>query len=245
MMKREILIAGAVLAVGVGIAVWNVMDEISTICRDYDYAMQNPEPDIVLPTHDTPDASNLLPPFNGMSTDWSGTDLAGWWRYDIPVEYKKTGGCLPDIVQVYLYCLCKQKNIDYPMVLALIEVSSGYRYDAEGGNGEMGYMLVRYDNHKDREEVKNEAALLNPYINLSVGVEYLAELSDRFIAKDEVLTVYKYGSICVAENFFSQGIYHSDYSDKVLEVRERILKDLDTRKTEVWYQAAEEGEQNE
>lgn len=241
MMKRGLFLAGAMLVAGTAIMIWNVLDDISAISRDYDYMMENPEPDIVLPSHDTPDVSNLLPPFNGMSTDWAGTDLEGWWRYDIPEEYKITGGCLPDVVQVYLHCLCRQKNIDYAMVLAMIEVSSGYRYDAEGGNGEMGYMQVRYGCHKDREEVKNEAALLNPYINLSVGVEYLAELSDHFIAKDEVLTAYKYGAAGAAENYFDQGIYHSDYSDIVLSVRERILKDLDARKTEAWYQAAEGG----
>lgn len=241
MMNKGWLFLGALLATGTAAVVWNVMDEITTICEDYDYAMQHPEEDIVLPPNDSPNMADLMPPFDSMSTDWSASNLEGWWRYQIPEEYRVNGGYLPDVVQVYLYCLCDAHNIDYAMVLAMIEVESGYRHDAIAKDGGVGYMQVMYKWHADRLEGQGEEALRNPYVNLRVAVEYLAELSDKYIAKDEVLTAYNYGVVGAKKKYFNQGKYHSPYSDKVLEVRKRILKELDARKTEVWYRAAENG----
>lgn len=240
-MKKELLLAGAALAVGLGAAIWNIAEEAASIAADMDYAMQNPEPEISLPANDTPDISNIEPPFKSMSADWSGTDLAGWWRYDIPEEYKEKGGCLPDIVQVYTYCLCRQHGLDYAMVLAMMEVGSGYRYDARRDDGGIGYLQVVQEyltgdmGGMSDEAIRN--SLCNPYMNIRIALEHLAELADRFIAMDEMLTAYHYGVAGAYRSYFNQNVYHSPYSDKVQETRARILMDLEDRKTEVWYQA--------
>lgn len=236
MMKRGFLLAGAALAVGAAIVIWNVAAEIASICRDFDYMVQNPEPDIPLPLHDCPDLSDMEPPFNSMSMDWGMGDLDGWWRYEIPEAYQRTGGYLPDLVQIYLYCLCKQMDVDYPMVLAMIEVESGYQYDARSADGGIGYMQIRYEAHKDRMGGAAEETLKNPYTNIRIGMDYLKELSDRFISKDEVLTAYNYGVTGAYKNFWNDSVYNSPYSDKVLGKRERIMEDLEKRKYEVFSQ---------
>ena len=75
------------------------------------------------------DPDNYVYPFNTMSTDWDGSVYDnGFKLYEIPEEYAREGGCFPEVVQVYLWCLCEQRDIDYYMVVALIERESGYKW---------------------------------------------------------------------------------------------------------------------
>lgn len=87
---------------------------------------------------------NYTYPYNTMSADW-GSEVYedGFSYYEIPQEYKDAGGCFPEIVQVYLWCECKEYGVDYYMVLALIERESGYHWDKVGDNGNSkGYMQI-------------------------------------------------------------------------------------------------------
>ncbi len=87
---------------------------------------------------------NYTYPYNTMSADW-GAEVyeEGFRYYEIPQEYKDAGGCFPEIVQVYLWCECKEYGVDYYTVLALIERESGYHWDKVGDNGNSkGYMQI-------------------------------------------------------------------------------------------------------
>lgn len=57
-----------------------------------------------------------------MSADW-GAELyeSGFKYYQIPQEYIDEGGCFPEAVQAYLWCLCEERGINYYVVVALIE----------------------------------------------------------------------------------------------------------------------------
>jgi len=127
--------------------------------------------------HDTPETDGLKAPFNQMSMDWSGADLNGWWRYTIPDEYSRTGGYLPDLVQVFTFCLCKGNNIRYSLVLALIEAESGYHYDAVSAANDIGYMQVNYKWHMDKMEGGRSAstevtANISGMMRCEEGIEY-------------------------------------------------------------------------
>ncbi|MCD8098046.1 MAG: lytic transglycosylase domain-containing protein [Lachnospiraceae bacterium] len=172
--------------------------------------------------HDLPDTSGLMYPFNTVSFDWDEATLDGWRHYNIPTEYEETGGYLPDVVQVYTYGLCKEKGLDYSMVLALIEVESGYKYDAVSVSGAVGYMQIVSRYHSEY----SEEALLNPYLNIETGIDYLSELSERFSSQEEVLTAYHYGTVGAYALYWNKGRMGSPYSDTVLEVAERIQEEL-------------------
>ena len=49
------------------------------------------------------DPDNFIEPFNRMSCDWGAGDTDGLTLYQIPEEYKRTGGKFPQVVQVYTY----------------------------------------------------------------------------------------------------------------------------------------------
>lgn len=183
--------------------------------------------------HDTPDTDALSYPFNQMSADWAGEDLNGWWRYSIPGDFERTGGYLPDIVQVYTYCLCKQSGIRYSLVLALIEIESGYQYDALSETNDIGYMQVNYKWQQDKMPDMTERALYNPYVNIRVGIGYLAELSEEFTTEEAVLTAYHYGPSGAYNRCYKDASITSDYADKVLEASTRIEGELKAREAVV------------
>lgn len=181
--------------------------------------------------HDNPDLEELEFPFNQMSADWGAGDIDGWWRYAIPEKYTKIGGYLPDLVQVYTYCLCRQQGIRYPLVLALIEVESGYQYDAASSAGDIGYMQVNYKWQQDKMEGLKEKALYNPYTNIQVGIRYLVELSESFDTEAGVLTAYKYGPSGARSRCFNDPEITSEYAEKVLAAAERIEGELEHRES--------------
>lgn len=238
MKKRWLLLAGLALFAGISF-LWAVAREMGKLGSDLEEASRETERELILPAHDEPEITGLAAPFSSMSADWGAGDLDGWWHYEIPEAYKRTGGYLPDLVQVYLYCLCKRDGLDYPMVLAMIEVESGYRYDVAASGGGIGYLQVVYSAHADRIPGAGEEVLTNPYTNIRVALEYLKELSDRFDTREKVLTAYSYGVTGAYRNFWNAGKDTSPYADHVLEVRERIAEELDVRKTEAQIEAME------
>ena len=88
------------------------------------------------------EAEQIPYPFNLMSHDWGGEELEGWEPYQIPAEYEKTGGYLPECMQQFTYIICQQNGIDYALALAIMEVESGYKWDAYCSEGSQGYMQV-------------------------------------------------------------------------------------------------------
>lgn len=238
MMNKGWIIAGAAFLAGMGF-LYLVGEEAAKMCEEMmePCTLEQENETIMTFTpvgskHDIPNLTGLEAPFSSMSADWGEGDIDGWRRYNIPEEYKANGGYFPEIVQVYLYCLCRKHDLDYPMVIAMIEVESGYRYDAQSEDGGLGYLQVVYEWHKDRMAGLHEDALLNPYINIRIAVDYLSELKDRFIADDEVLTAYNYGVTGAKENFWDKGVYQSPYSDRVLAIRNRIHEELKRRSQE-------------
>lgn len=105
-----------------------------------------PEPvQTTQPTGSTTEEAEAYP-FNLMSFDWDGEALDGWTRYEVPEDYADNGGYLPECMQQYTYIICKQYGVEYTLVLAIIEIESGYRWDASCKEGSTGY------NQTDRKE---------------------------------------------------------------------------------------------
>lgn len=82
--------------------------------------------------------------------------------------------------------------------------------------------------HEDRMERLNCQNLLDPYQNVHVGVDYLAELLDRYGGSyEKALTAYQYGPTGAYKYFFSAGVDASPYAKEVLAVAERIEAELE------------------
>ncbi len=181
-----------------------------------------PEPvQTTQPTGSTTEEAEAYP-FNLMSFDWDGEALDGWTRYEVPEDYADNGGYLPECMQQYTYIICKQYGVEYTLALAIIEIESGYRWDASCKEGSTGYMQVLPKWHKERMRRLNVDNVENPYFNVLVGVDYLAELQERFDTEAEVLTAYNYGVAGAYEHVWNKGLTETEYSREVQQAKERI-----------------------
>lgn len=201
------------------------------------YSTEEEEPEVIIEANtldkEEPykmDRESYIEPYCSMSADW-GSELyeSGFVYYKIPKKLKEEGGCLPEIVQVYIWSLCNQTNIDYYMVLALIEEESGYKYDliGDGGNS-IGYMQVYEYFHKDKMEEENVESLLDPYGNIRVGINYLSEIEDKYgVSSGDncVLMVYNMGE-SRAKELWNKGTYSSEYSRRILQRAKEIKQEL-------------------
>lgn len=165
-------------------------------------------------------------PFNMMSQDWSAEDVEGFYYHEISDEAKAAGGTMPVIIQVYTYIVCRQCGVDYEMVLALIERESLCRWDIIGDDGEStGYMQIQERWHKDRMERLGVYDLKNPFQNIRVGVDYMAELQERTGGNNmDTLAAYNYGYAGAKRCLWDEGVHEYTYNTEIMK-RAQELKE--------------------
>lgn len=175
----------------------------------------------------TEDPQNYEWPYDAMSSDWGGEEMEGFQLYQIPNEYIKTGGKLPEVVQVYTFCLCREYGVDYSTVLAIIQTESGFCWEAQSQSA-FGYMQVIPSQHQDRIQRLSVEDIKNPYGNIRVGVDYLAELLQKYDGDyHKALTAYRWGPTGANRKYFSKGEEKSKYSKAVTKTAQRIRAEIE------------------
>ena len=131
--------------------------------------------------------------------------------YNVPLDYD---------LQLYIIQTCEELNIDAGVVMAMIFYESSYQADAIGdGGNSLGLMQIQERWHKERMERLDVDNLLNPYQNVTVGIDLLAELLDEYDGNVEMaLCAYNAGRTGADQYWFSKGEYSNDYSRKVVEL---------------------------
>ena len=131
--------------------------------------------------------------------------------YNVPLDYD---------LQLYIIQTCEELNIDAGVVMAMIFYESSYQVDAIGdGGNSVGLMQIQERWHKERMERLDVDNLLNPYQNVTVGIDLLAELLDEYNGNVEMaLMAYNAGRGGAEEYWFSNGEYSNEYSQKVTEL---------------------------
>lgn len=158
-----------------------------------------------------------------MSEDWGSDDVEGFVFYELPEEYKRTGGYLPEKMQIYTRCLCKQYDVPYALVLAMIECESGYVFDAVGDDGNsIGYMQIYEKWHIDRMERLGVNDLKNPYHNVLVGIDFLSYLLEKYGTVQDALAAYNYGEKGAREHLWNNGIYVYSYNRQIMQRMKEI-----------------------
>ena len=137
--------------------------------------------------------------------------------YDVPLDAE---------LQVFIIRLCEEKHIEPSIVIAMIEKESQYDADAIGdGGASYGLMQIQPRWHQGRMDRLGVTDLLDPRQNVTVGVDYLLEMIDRYNGDIEcALMAYNAGCGGANQHWFSKGIYSNAYSQGVLE-RARTLRE--------------------
>ncbi len=165
--------------------------------------------------------------FGTVSQDY-GDELDGFTLYTIPEEYALYGGYFPEEVQKYTYCLCKQYGVRYSLVVAMIERESGYQYDRIGDDGQsMGYMQIWQSAHTDRMERLGVSDLKDPYQNIRVGVNYIAELIEKYGTMQDALAAYNYGEAGAKKHLWSNGVFVYDYNQTIMSRMKEIEEEME------------------
>ncbi len=138
-----------------------------------------------------------------------------FYIYDVPLE---------DELQLYIVRLCEEHHIDPAVVMGMAQRESQFEADAIGDGGDaLGMWQVQPKWHQDRMDKLAVIDLLDPYQCVTVAVDYLSELLDRYDGDiEKALTSYNQGSY--------KGVV-SNYAKAVIKNSENIKKGM----KQVWY----------
>ena len=127
-------------------------------------------------------------------------------------------------IEAYTVEIGEKYNICPELIQAIIERESSYDPYAKNGNC-IGLMQVSQRWHADRMEELGVTNLYDPYSNILVGTDYLAELFDEAIQSgrgdDLYYVLMRYNlKTSTANRRWESG----DYSDYAIEVSERAAE---------------------
>lgn len=81
----------------------------------------------------------------------------------------------------HLYQLCVENRLDPAFVLSVIQVESSFRADAVSSAGAVGLMqLMPETARRYGPRHVSKKSLVDPFLNLEIGVRYLRTLQDRY-----------------------------------------------------------------
>ena len=102
---------------------------------------------------------------------------------------------LSELVQDYIFAECERYGIAPAVVVAIIEKESTYDRYAIGDNGRsFGLMQIQPRWHLKRMIALDCTDLFEPIKNVTVGINYLAELQNRYGDITKALVAYNAGS---------------------------------------------------
>lgn len=132
--------------------------------------------------------------------------------YDVP---------LSDDLQLYISQLCGEYGVDTPLVLAIIGQESNYNAEALGdGGNSIGLMQIQPQHHQQRMDKLGVTDLTDPYQNVTVGIDLLADLMGENKGTEWAVTAYNAGA-GTADYNKAIGI-RSEYTESVMMLMEAI-----------------------
>lgn len=133
--------------------------------------------------------------------------------YDVPLEEE---------VQHYIFALCEDKDLDPAIVLGMIWRESGFDASTIGDKGKaFGLMQIQPRWHEARIEKLGITDLLDPYQNVTIGIDIFAELMDHGESLEWALTAYN-GGYGRADKYERNGEI-SAYAEAVIENSEKLM----------------------
>ena len=134
--------------------------------------------------------------------------------FDVPLE---------EGLQDHIFALCEERGLDPAIVIAMIRAESSYNADSIGDSGSaMGLMQIWPRWHQKRMDEYNCQDLLDPYQNVTVGIDIIADLNDKGKGIEWALMAYNAGGAKADANR-AAGIVNG-YASKVLRYASELEK---------------------
>lgn len=131
--------------------------------------------------------------------------------YDVPLSAD---------LQEHIKELCDDYGVDMPLALAIIGQESNYRPDAVGDNGNsLGLMQIQPRWHQGRMDDLGVTDLLDPYQNVTVGIDLLADLIEKGGTRWAIMA---YNAGAETANYHTAIGTITEYAAEVERLREEI-----------------------
>lgn len=145
---------------------------------------------------------------------------------EAPIEWETESEFIPlDIpldndLQEFIYYLALGYDIDFSLVMALIEQESGYNVDAVTGNN-YGLMQINQVNFDGLSETLGITDFKEPYNNVRAGLFMLRKLFEKYESPAKVLMAYNMGEYGAAR-LWGENVFETNYTRAVLKKQEAI-----------------------
>lgn len=135
--------------------------------------------------------------------------------YDVPLSKE---------LQLHIIQTSKAHNLDPAVIISVIWKESNYKDTAKGDSGNsLGLMQIQPRWHKDRMDRLGCPDLLDPFQNVTIGIDILADLADKYDGNISMaLMAYNAGAGGANRCWFSKGIYSNNYSKAVLNKADKL-----------------------
>lgn len=151
-----------------------------------------------------------------ISLDWGAGDLDF-----VPLQCD-----MPQEEQEFLFYLCNGYNIDFCLVMAMIQVESEFNASVVSTTNDYGLMQINEANHDWLTNALGVTDYLDPYQNMRAGCYILRKLFERYQDTELVLMCYNMGENG-ASRLWKNSIYSTDYTEKVLNWQHRFQEQLE------------------
>ena len=126
-------------------------------------------------------------------------------------------------LQEYTYMLCKAYDVDFHLVMAVMQRESGYRTDVISGSNDYGLMQINKINHQKLSEILGITDFLNPEDNIHAGVYMLADLFGKYQDTNLVLMAYNMGE-GGANKLWKKNIFTSNYAQEIMRIQKGLME---------------------
>lgn len=136
--------------------------------------------------------------------------------YDIPLD---------EALQEYTFNLCEENNLDYELILAIMDQESDYREKVISKTNDYGIMQINKINHGWLEEELGIDDFLDAEQNILAGIRILTELTEKYEDPHQVLMAYNCGENG-AKRLWNQGKTTSEYSRSIMARAEELREEM-------------------
>lgn len=151
------------------------------------------------------------------------TGEVNWVGSDAP-DFSPLNVDMDEDLQEYVFNLCYCYNIDWTLVMALIEKESQYQSNVVSKTDDYGLMQINKSNFEWLTDVTGVTDFLNAKDNIRCGVFVLRKLFEKYDDPCKVLMAYNMGENG-AGKLWDMGIYQTEYSQDVLTIQQRMEGD--------------------
>lgn len=151
-----------------------------------------------------------------ISLDWDADEL----------EFTPLDCNMPEEQQEFLYYLCEGYNLDFTLVMGVIQQESSFRPGVISGGNDYGLMQINSMNHEWLTETLGVTDFTDPYENMRAGCFILRKLFERYQEPELVLMCYNMGETG-AGRLWDKGVFSTNYTQKVLTYQHQFNEQLE------------------